>query len=298
MKQEFELNPLSPAEIEIVAKREIIRRPLPTWRPKPLTGLPCVNTSGEVIPAHGCLQPDGWELAEDDQFLLKVIKPNDRPSDVYYLNGPFDVGKDETFRCAEWPAVALWGPTTGQPQPNQVVGPKAGEWKLYNQQPGFVTLSRLNASNPKRMLVKPIQLQAYAALSGSGQIQTGGSGYTKLTVLTTSHVAAFGISVSEANHTFTMIRDGAYHCEFTGCGRFVSWAGAAPLITIFKNGAGLTPTASCQAELNNVNYRQMAFNAHARLSAGDVIDVRLNGPSGQDLRFQYCQFTMQLIGLA
>lgn len=137
---------------------------------------------------------------------------------------------------------------------------------------------------------------AYGGLSGGGQVMTMGPGYTKITALTSSHVGAFGLTVSEAQSDITITRDGAYYCAFTASVRYNTYAGAGPVMALHNNGSGyLGPSIGAQIELNNVNYRSVSFSGIVRLVAGDVLDVRLSGPQ-EALRFQLVQFTVHLVG--
>lgn len=251
------------------------------------------NDASETAPAFAVLQPSGATTVHG-QTVLTMVKPNSTPADICFINGPQDVptGKYGSCTC-DLPCYALYNDALS-PAVNQIHGPKSGEWKLFNQRSGYTILS--SGSNG-RILVGPAPLASYGGLSGGGQVMTVGAGYTKLTVLTTSHVAALGLTVSEANHDITVDRDGAYFCAFTASVRYDTYAGAGPVMALHKNSVGVLGAAvACQIELNDVNYRSCAFAGIQSLTAGDVLDVRMNGPQ-EDVRFQLCQFTVHLVGV-
>lgn len=250
------------------------------------------NDAGATIPAYAIIQPNGVvEVA--GRPVVKAIKPSSTPADVYFVNGPRDVESNKYGRCANLPAYALHNPAI-TPANNQVLGPKSGEWTLWQQKSGFTTLG--NPAN-NRVYVGPGPLASYGGLSGGGQVMTVGAGYTKITALTTSHVAEFGVDVSEADSNITVDRTGAYYCTFTASVRYDTYAGAGPIMALHKNGTGfLGPSVGAQIELNNANYRSVAWSGIVSCTAGDVLDVRVNGPS-EDLRFQLVQFTVHLVGI-
>jgi len=251
------------------------------------------NDAAETAPAFAVLQPSGATTV-NGQTVLTMVKPSSTPADIYFINGPQDVPSGKYGACTcDLPAYALYN-TAISPAINQVHGPKSGEWKLFNQRSGYTILS---SGTSGRILVGPAPLASYGALSGGGQVMLVGSGYTKITALTTSHVAAFGLTVSEANSDITVDRTGAYYCTFTASVRYDTYAGAGPVMALHKNGTGfLGPSVAAQIELNNVNYRSVAFAGIVSLAAADVLDVRVNGPQ-ENLRFQLVQFTVHLVGV-
>jgi hypothetical protein len=136
-------------------------------------------------------------------------------------------------------------------------------------------------------------------LSGNGQEWTpsGGSFETLGFLMSSPTGSEFGLDVDTSDNTITVDRDGAYHCAFTASVRYTSFSGASPVFALHRNGTGyLSPAVSAQIELNNSSYRSVAFAGVVRISAGDVLDVRINSVS-QELRFQLSQFTVHLVGV-
>lgn len=252
------------------------------------------NDASETAPAFGVLQPTGF-TTESGRSFVKITKPNSTPADFYFLNGPQDVPQGKYGYCtADMPAFALYN-TAVAINANQVHGPKSGEWKLFNQKSGFTLLNNNSGVNG-RVLVGPAPVSGYAGMSGGGQF-TVGAGYTKIP-MPSIHVSPLGLTANVSTGDITVDRAGAYSVVFTACVRYVSYSGAAPIMALHRNGtAYLGPSVACQIDINNANYRNASFAGIVQLSAGDVLDVRLNGPQEQ-IRFQLAQLTVHLVGVA
>lgn len=101
--------------------------------------IPFFNASGLTIPSFAVLLPAEVGIVEG-QAVLTVDQPNEGFARFYYVNGPVRVLPDEFGVCHD----GRWGPvlcsTESATLAGESWGPKAGQWRLFPDRPGFTIL--------------------------------------------------------------------------------------------------------------------------------------------------------------
>lgn len=113
--------------------------------------LPCLNSSGEVIPAYAVMQIASVGTQNDGTVLYTVIKPDTDHALHVLFNGPtpLAVGGYGVATC-DFPAVALYDTTLSAgspPDPGESWGVQDGSWYLQYGYRGFVGIGFLDGLN-------------------------------------------------------------------------------------------------------------------------------------------------------
>lgn len=119
------------------------------WVPRPDTFR---NDSGETAPAYAVLRVTG-AVIDNNRPLITIDKPDASTDGVYVINGPRDVESGKKGQCRLSGAMKVLY-DTGTPAVGETWGPKADQWELSKDKPGFVVLGVLD-DVAKLMLVVP-----------------------------------------------------------------------------------------------------------------------------------------------
>lgn len=93
------------------------------------------NTSGETVPAFGCIKLSEYN-SEGDYF--NAVKP-DGDGNLHFFNGPIPVAANAYGEARIWGAASVLGKTTAAF--GKVVGPVADSWDMTTNGTGFVVFS-------------------------------------------------------------------------------------------------------------------------------------------------------------
>ena len=132
---------------------------------------PVKNSSGEEIPAFGCMQLAGFTIAADNSYAYDAVKPTRFGAQYQHVfNGPtpIPIGKTGVAVSGEMVA-ALYDTADGDVNPLESLGPRSGSWKLRRNTGGFASGSAL-ATEIVRVISQPM-LQLIAKADG-GMIKT------------------------------------------------------------------------------------------------------------------------------
>jgi hypothetical protein len=103
------------------------------------------NVGDSAIPPFALVKPTGSQWS-NSVLALQVGQPDATFVQKYYVNGPTSIGTETGFGTAfsdvEWPVWAQYNTSSGTPAYGQVWGPKAGEWTLEPNRPGFVIVGQ------------------------------------------------------------------------------------------------------------------------------------------------------------
>jgi hypothetical protein len=141
------------------------------------------NEGEEAIPPFAVVKPTGTQWS-NNLVALQVAQPDENFVQKYYINGPTTLGSDTGYGAAisdgEWPLWAQYNSSAGTPAYGQVWGPKAGEWTLEPNRPGFMIVGQpqsigsgdaaLNLVAVRPYEVTEIWVKLNAALSQGGKL--------------------------------------------------------------------------------------------------------------------------------
>jgi hypothetical protein len=138
-----------------------------------MSGISFYNSSGETIPAYGCMKPTGSSVIEG-QAVLTMGKPDAEWSRTYYLNGPVDVPAGSygvAQDAARFPAIAIFAElSSGDPAIDEHWGPTLDDWRLQQGMEGFVILGHPfgdvpeeSDDKPRRVVVQPYEIRTLIA---------------------------------------------------------------------------------------------------------------------------------------
>ena len=118
---------------------------------------PVKNSSGEEIPAFGCMQLAGFTVAADNSYAYDAVKPTRFGAQYQHVfNGPtpIPIGKTGVAVSGEMVA-ALYDTADGVVNPLESLGPRSGSWKLRRNTGGFASGSAL-ATEVVRVISQPL----------------------------------------------------------------------------------------------------------------------------------------------
>lgn len=243
------------------------------------------NDSGETAPAFAVLRITGSAVVEG-RTVITVGKPDDTSTAVLLLNGPVDVAAGKYGQATPGPSFALYDDAE-TPAFSERWGTADGSWELEQDAPGAIVMGPPTLG---RVLVSLTSLaKNYGDLSGDGEETITDGDWTKLTVLDGEPAEAFGMVVSTANHDITVLRDGAYYVTFFASAEAKTISvdspdNDRPEIALFVNGSRYDSTVGSTIRLKTGANRSLAFNCVVDAVGGDVLDVRVQSATGNEIQ--------------
>lgn len=183
------------------------------------------NTSGEEIPAYGCMRVTGAEL-KAGLPLITVAKPDTTFHRLYLVNGPLRVGSDSNARGVgtwlEEAGYVLY--ESGTPAVDESWGPKASQWSLAKWRYGFTIVGGLAGTGSGiRVLAKQEQVgEVYGQTNGAIALDASGT----VDLYDGNNAAITSTSITATNRFVTTVA--------TGKKVIATWIGGTWLLSAAK----------------------------------------------------------------